>query len=302
MESARVLCDLRVDVPASHAPRLLTLIHQALRLTSAPLNSIDLFAASQGPGSFTGLRIGIATLMGLGHALQRDVVGIDSLEALAMKAWSAPFQVGALLDARKGEVFGALFRATVSGPRRVTPNLVMSPEAFCAKITEPTLLLGTGVEVYRGVWERHLGNLAIFAPPWLSMPCSVEVGALAFNQASIGHGGPRAALSPIYVRPSEAEINWSRRHTHEQWLLWGGEQLMETEENALIEHLKQANPEFRQLTEEHLQYERRLEEFNNLRYLTSQQELEKKQVQKMKLRGKDRMAEILKEHKSRLNK
>ena len=216
MESARVLCDLRVEVPASHAPRLLTLIHQALRLTSAPLNSIDLFAASQGPGSFTGLRIGIATLMGLGHALQRDVVGIDSLEALAMKAWSAPFQVGALLDARKGEVFGALFRATVSGPRRVTPNLVMSPEAFCAKITEPTLLLGTGVEVYRGVWERHLGNLAIFAPPWLSMPCSVEVGALAFNQASSGHGGPRAALSPIYVRPSEAEINWSRRHTHEQ--------------------------------------------------------------------------------------
>ena len=77
---------------------------------------------------------------------------------------------------------------------------------------------------------------------------------------------------------------------------------METEENALIEHLKQTNSEFRQLTEQHLQYERQLEEFNNLRYLTSEQELEKKQVQKMKLRGKDRMAEILKEHKSRLNK
>ena len=77
---------------------------------------------------------------------------------------------------------------------------------------------------------------------------------------------------------------------------------METEENALIEHLKQTNPEFRQLMEEHLQYERQLEEFNNLRYLTSAQEIEKKRVQKTKLRGKDRMAEILKEHKSRLNK
>ena len=77
---------------------------------------------------------------------------------------------------------------------------------------------------------------------------------------------------------------------------------METEESALIEHLKQTNPEFRQLMEEHLQYERQLEEFNNLRYLTSAQELEKKRVQKIKLRGKDRMAEILKEHKSRLNK
>jgi tRNA threonylcarbamoyladenosine biosynthesis protein TsaB len=180
-----------------------------------PLRSIDLFAASQGPGSFTGLRIGIATLLGLGQALQRQVVGIDSLEALALKAWSAPYQIGALVDARKGEVFGALFRAAAAGPCRLTPNLVMPPEAFCARITEPTLLLGTGVEVHRGVWEKHLGNLAIFAPPWLSMPCSVEVAALAFNQASIGRGGSRPALIPTYVRPSEAEINWSRRHTQE---------------------------------------------------------------------------------------
>jgi uncharacterized protein YdcH (DUF465 family) len=77
---------------------------------------------------------------------------------------------------------------------------------------------------------------------------------------------------------------------------------MEPDENALIEHLKETNPEFRQLTEEHLQYERQLEEFNKCRYLTSEQELEKKRVQKIKLRGKDRMVEILKEYKARLNK
>ena len=77
---------------------------------------------------------------------------------------------------------------------------------------------------------------------------------------------------------------------------------METDENALIEHLKQTNPEFRELMEEHLQHERQLEEFNKLRYLTSEQELEKKRVQKVKLLGKDRMAEIVKEYKSRLSK
>jgi uncharacterized protein YdcH (DUF465 family) len=77
---------------------------------------------------------------------------------------------------------------------------------------------------------------------------------------------------------------------------------MEMDEKALIEHLMQTNPEFRQLMTEHLQYERQLEAFNQLRYLTSEQELEKKRVQKTKLRGKDRMAEILKEHKSRVNK
>jgi tRNA threonylcarbamoyladenosine biosynthesis protein TsaB len=78
MESDRVVCDLRVDVAVSHAPRLLTLIHRVLSLTSTPPTSIDLFAASQGPGSFTGLRIGIATLLGLGRALQRQVIGIDT--------------------------------------------------------------------------------------------------------------------------------------------------------------------------------------------------------------------------------
>ena len=77
---------------------------------------------------------------------------------------------------------------------------------------------------------------------------------------------------------------------------------METDENTLIEHLKQTNPEFRRLMEEHLRYEQQLQEFNKLRYLTSEQEIEKKRVQKTKLRGKDRMAEILKEYKARLNK
>jgi tRNA threonylcarbamoyladenosine biosynthesis protein TsaB len=216
MESGRVLCDLRVNLQVSHASRVLALIHQALTLASVPLESIDLFAASQGPGSFTGLRIGIATVMGLGHATQRAVLGVDTLEALAMKVLTAPYLVCPVLDARKGEVFGAIFRVTAEGPRRLTPNLVMPPDTFCANITEPTLLLGTGVEAYRGVWDTHLGELAIFAPPWLGMPCSVEVGALAFTQATIGPGRPSATLAPIYVRASEAEVHWSRRHLRDQ--------------------------------------------------------------------------------------
>ena len=77
---------------------------------------------------------------------------------------------------------------------------------------------------------------------------------------------------------------------------------MEMDENSLIEHLKMTNPEFRQLREEHLQYEQQLEEFKKLRFLTSEQEIEKKRLQKLKLHGKDRMEAILKEHKSRLSK
>jgi len=211
MELNRVLCDLRVDVRTSHAPRLLSLIHQALALASVPLESIDLLAASQGPGSFTGIRIGLATLMGLGQALNRAVFGVDTLEALAMKVPFAASPVCPLLDARKGEVFGAIFRMTAQGRQRLTPNLVLSPEAFCDTIVEPTILLGPGVEVYRDIWQARLGERAIFAPAWLGMPCNVEVGALALTQATTGHGGLQLGWTPTYVRPSEAEINWSHR-------------------------------------------------------------------------------------------
>jgi tRNA threonylcarbamoyladenosine biosynthesis protein TsaB len=219
MEEKRVLCDLRLDVHTSHAPHLLSLIHQVLSLASVPLQSIDLFAASQGPGSFTGLRIGIATLMGLSQALNRSLVGVDTLEALALKLPFAAQPVCSVLDARKGEVFVAIFDMSAAGPVRLTPNLVMSPEAFCAKIIAPTILVGTGVDVYRGIWETHLGELAIFPPPWLGMPCSVEVGALAFTHTAAGRGGPQSRLVPSYVRLSEAEVNWSHRHEGDQSLM-----------------------------------------------------------------------------------
>ena len=211
LEVNHVMCDLRLVPQTSHAPRLLPLIHQALSIAAVPLASVDLFAVSRGPGSFTGLRIGIATLMGLGYALKRPVLGIDTLEAIAMKVPFARYPVCPLLDARKGEVFGALFRMTGHGLVRLTPNLVMSPELFCSYITEPTILLGTGVEAYRDVWQTRLGELAVYAPAWIGMPCSVEVGGLGLAQATRGHDSLSSTLEPSYVRPSEAEINWSRR-------------------------------------------------------------------------------------------
>ena len=77
---------------------------------------------------------------------------------------------------------------------------------------------------------------------------------------------------------------------------------MERNENMLIEELKTTNPEFRRLTGEHLHYEEQLDAFNKLRYLTSEQEIEKKRLQKLKLRDKDRMAEILNEYKARIGR
>jgi len=143
-------------------------------------------------------------------------VGVDTLEAVAMKVPFARYLVCPVLDARKGEVFGALFRPTEHGLQRLTSNLVLSPEAFCSHIREPAILLGSGAEVYRHVWQARLGERAMWAPEWIGMPCSIEVGILACGERAEPHGHTPSTLEPAYIRLSEAERNWSRRQIPEQ--------------------------------------------------------------------------------------
>ena len=202
MESGRVLCELRVRCacvacipptdphPPSPRPRLRSPRARSICSLSvkAPVRLRDCVSA-------------LATLMGLGHALaarrgRHRYPRSPGDESLVV---SHPGRC-ATGCSQRGSVRRRVSRHG-RGPQRLTPNLVMPPEAFCANITEPTVLLGTGVEVYRGVWEETLGNLAIFPPPWLGMPCSVEVGALALTQAIIGHGGIQSGAHPTLCAP-----------------------------------------------------------------------------------------------------
>jgi len=205
------LCsEYTLNVEATHSERLLPAIDRMLRDAGVSLVELSGIAVSIGPGSFTGLRIGLSTVKGLAYSTGLPVVGVPTLEALA---WAVPFvreQVCPVLDARKQEVYAALFKYERGELVRVMEDAALAPEALCAKIRRPTLLLGDGLAVYVGLFQRLLGDRMIIPPPPHRGPRAACVAELGRRRLLRGERDPVDALIPRYLRPSEAELRRKR--------------------------------------------------------------------------------------------
>ena len=193
------------DAPsATLIPALQALLDEA----GFDLASLEGIAISLGPGSFTGVRVGLSAIKGLALATERPVVGVPTLDALASQLPRTPYLICPLLDARKGEVYAALYKQREGGDvERLTPYQVLSPAALLAEISlQETTFLGDGVEVYQELIKGHLGERAFFAPPHLRFLHGTAVAALGLKRIKGGGRDDIASLVPLYVRPSEAEI------------------------------------------------------------------------------------------------
>lgn len=185
--------------------RLLDSIDKLLAAAKLSPAEVDLFAVSLGPGSFTGVRVGIGTVKGLALAHGRPTVGFSSLALLALNLPFCAFPVAPMFDARKSEVYAGLYRVGAL-PVALRPDAVLAPETFLAGIDSPTLFVGEGAVRYRELIRATLGELALF-PPWhLHQPRAAAGAALALDAAQRGEFIPLAALNPTYIRPSEAEL------------------------------------------------------------------------------------------------
>jgi tRNA threonylcarbamoyladenosine biosynthesis protein TsaB len=206
------LAELAVEASQTHARQLLPAIDRLLRETSTDWQQIDALAVSLGPGSFTGLRIGLATAKGLSFAAAKPLIGVPSLDGLAHQCLGQNLPICALIDARKKEVYAAFYRESANGEMvRESEYLALSPAALAERITEPTFLLGSGAELYREVLAETLGNRAIFADPTRFLARASSVGQLAIpkfrNQDFLA---PDAG--PLYVRASDAELQLGSPH------------------------------------------------------------------------------------------
>ena len=195
----------------THSDRLLRSVSLLLDNVGMDLASVDAFAVSLGPGSFTGLRVGVATVKGLALASGRPVVGVSSLRTLAMQAPFARHPVCALLDARKKEVYAGLYRWEEDFPVPLREETVLSPERLLETLEEEVLFAGSGAAAYRSLIIRRLGARAHFTPWPLQSPRAGLAAALALADLRQGRTVPLAQLSPHYIRRSEAEILWARR-------------------------------------------------------------------------------------------
>jgi tRNA threonylcarbamoyladenosine biosynthesis protein TsaB len=208
----RVIGETTLQVSETHSSRLMPTIDRLLRETSLPAQKIQGIAVGLGPGSFTGLRIAVSTVKGLGFALRVPVAGIPTLDALANNIRYASTQVCPVLDARKKEVYAAFFRGDGEGHlKKLGEDWVLSPEELCSRISETTVLVGNGAEVYGEIFKKRLGPRALFAPPELCFPRAVHVARLSLPAFQRGETLDLFAFTPIYVRRSEAEIHRERK-------------------------------------------------------------------------------------------
>lgn len=140
-----LIIEITLSDTLSHSRKLLSLINYALDRVKIKISEIDVFAVSTGPGSFTGLRIGIGTLKGLCLATGKPIVGVSTLEALS---YSIPYNsalICPILDARNNEVYTSLFRYQDKRLVRLIDDMVISPEELLPKIKEKVIFLGDGV-------------------------------------------------------------------------------------------------------------------------------------------------------------
>jgi len=154
-------------------------------------------------GSFTGLRIGLALAKGIAFAGGLPLVGVPTLEALAHVADAAPGEtICAALDARKREVYAALFVATEAAPRRVSTDVALAPEALAARLTPPCVLVGDAGEVYGDI----LGKRATLRPFATHHPRGGVIARLGAERIAAGEGGNQGPLEPTYVRAPDADL------------------------------------------------------------------------------------------------
>jgi tRNA threonylcarbamoyladenosine biosynthesis protein TsaB len=220
VDDAQVVDERRGDRSRTHAERLPGEIVALLEAERLTWNDIDLFAVASGPGSFTGLRIGIATVQGLALTTGRSIVAPSALEALAQCVSanaSAGGLIAAWMDAHRGDVFSALFRVTtapifepervieVEGPRVGDPAATLA--RWAALVEErATLFVGGGADRYRETIER-ISTSRIVETPLLAG----GIGRMAIARARRGEMLLPAAVQPLYVRRPDAVLERERK-------------------------------------------------------------------------------------------
>jgi tRNA threonylcarbamoyladenosine biosynthesis protein TsaB len=207
VEGEEVLAALYRRQTSAFSRPLLQSIDQVFAWAGCTLDRLTGLVVNIGPGAFTGLRVGLATAQGLAMASDKPVVGCSAFEALVALAPAWEGMICPVLEARKGEVYAAMYRQQDRGLQEVMPGLVVTPEALCSLVTERTLFLGSGAKVYGATLAAMLGDRAVCVDTGME-----EVG-LAVSMARVGQRRLRAAGSavlpfprPFYVRNADARL------------------------------------------------------------------------------------------------
>ena len=213
MDESLLIAESRLNVRSTHSERLMTEIEHCLKQSGIKISDIDVFAVATGPGSFTGLRIGVSTIKGFSYATGKPIVSVPTLEALAWNFPYSKYPVCTMLDARKKEVYAALFKWEEGNFIRLINETSAKPEEFTRDALRVThddkfIFAGEGVILYRDKIIEVMGEKAIFASPEKTVPSPANVAVLGLKKAKAREFSEPISLTPMYIRKSEAEVKW----------------------------------------------------------------------------------------------
>lgn len=211
LEDDTLVAEVQVTSSETHAKRLMSAVDCTLRMAGMEVGELDGFAVTTGPGSFTGLRIGISAVKGFAFATGRPVTGVSTLDALAYQFPWCPCLICPVLDARKAQVYTALYRGGRHGGwEKVVSDRAVNPRQWLMHIEGTCLFVGDGAVLYKNLIEDVLGTRARFAAPYLNTLRASVVAHVGLNQIKEGQGVKVARLVPYYIRMSDAEIKLER--------------------------------------------------------------------------------------------
>jgi len=188
-----------------HSSLLVPKIREVLRRARLSIDDVAAFVVGVGPGSFTGLRIGVSTIKGLGIATKRPCIGIASIDALALNADGEAKTVCPVIDAKRDQVYAAVYKKEKGRIVRKTDHLLLDIDRFMKRVKGPAIFLGDGLDLYRERIQR-LNKNAIFLDEAYWYPRAGNLIRLGFGRIKRHKKMDLTRLRPIYLYPKDCQV------------------------------------------------------------------------------------------------
>lgn len=208
VEETKVLAEYTVNNKKTHSQTLLPMIDELKKMVISDLKELDAIVVAKGPGSFTGLRIGVSTAKALGLALDIPIIGVPTVEAMAYQLFDFDGLVCPMMDARRGQVYTGLYKVSAGRIEAVIEQTAMDTLEMVQLINtkkEKVVFLGDGVPVYEDLIKDNINCEYLLAPAFASRQRASALGVLGIEYAKEGRTESADDFKPEYLRASQAE-------------------------------------------------------------------------------------------------
>ena len=217
-DGMQLLGEITLNTKNTHSEKLMPLVKHLLDELALSVNDLDAIAVTQGPGSFTGLRIGMATAKGLAQGAGKKLIAVPTLDCLAQNLLHYPGIICPIMNAQKKQVYTAIYRSGRNKLERLSDYQAIAVEQLAVQLKElkeDVWFVGDGVAAFADVFQELLGDACRFADGHNILPRAGALAMLAAERASEERFDDLYQAELIYIRKSEAEVQWEARQQNQ---------------------------------------------------------------------------------------